>query len=124
MLVGPVTTAERLADIPLPDPVSAGPATLAVVPYRQIAERGFACVDDGSPLECLRVSAYDTVSVAGAVAALPDATVTSGGGFDTSDEEYADTVRAVLRDEIINRMNRTLNHDLVKAVYFTEFIVQ
>jgi flagellar protein FliL len=32
--------------------------------------------------------------------------------------------KAVLRDEIINRMNRTLNHDLVKAVYFTEFIVQ
>jgi flagellar protein FliL len=32
--------------------------------------------------------------------------------------------KAVLRDEIINRMNRTLNHDLVKAVYFTEFVVQ
>lgn len=32
--------------------------------------------------------------------------------------------KAILRDEIINRMNRTLNHDLVKAVYFTEFIVQ
>jgi flagellar FliL protein len=32
--------------------------------------------------------------------------------------------KSILRDEIINRMNRTLNHDLVKAVYFTEFIVQ
>ncbi len=32
--------------------------------------------------------------------------------------------KAVLRDEIVNRMNRTLNQDLVKAVYFTEFIVQ
>jgi flagellar FliL protein len=32
--------------------------------------------------------------------------------------------KAVLRDEIITRMNRTLNRDLVKAVYFTEFIVQ
>ncbi|HJQ83974.1 MAG TPA: flagellar basal body-associated FliL family protein [Candidatus Binatia bacterium] len=32
--------------------------------------------------------------------------------------------KAVLRDEIINRMNRTLDRDLVKAVYFTEFIVQ
>ena len=37
-----------------------------------------------------------------------------------SDEE----VDALLRDEIINRMNRTLNKDVVKAVYFTEFIVQ
>lgn len=32
--------------------------------------------------------------------------------------------KALLRDEIINRMNRTLNKDVVKAVYFTEFIVQ
>jgi len=32
--------------------------------------------------------------------------------------------KALLRDEIINRVNRTLNRDLVKAVYFTEFIVQ
>ena len=32
--------------------------------------------------------------------------------------------KAVLRDEIINRLNRSLNKDLVKAVYFTDFIVQ
>ena len=32
--------------------------------------------------------------------------------------------KEVLREEIINRMNRTLHKDLVKAVYFTEFIVQ
>ncbi len=32
--------------------------------------------------------------------------------------------KAVLRNEIINRMNRALNKDVVKAVFFTEFIVQ
>jgi flagellar protein FliL len=32
--------------------------------------------------------------------------------------------KAVLHDEMVNRMNRALNKDLVKAVYFTEFIVQ
>jgi flagellar FliL protein len=32
--------------------------------------------------------------------------------------------KAVLRDEIINRVNRILRKDVVKAVYFTEFIVQ
>ena len=32
--------------------------------------------------------------------------------------------KALLRDEIINRMNRVLRKDLVKAVYFTEFIIQ
>lgn len=32
--------------------------------------------------------------------------------------------KAALRDDIINRVNRTLGSDVVKAVYFTEFIVQ
>ena len=32
--------------------------------------------------------------------------------------------KALLREEIINRMNRAIGKDLVKAVYFTEFIVQ
>ena len=40
VFTGPVRTADRLADIPLPDG-GAGPRTLALVPYRQIAERGF-----------------------------------------------------------------------------------
>jgi flagellar FliL protein len=32
--------------------------------------------------------------------------------------------KAVLRDEIVSRLNTVLNEDAVKAVYFTEFIVQ
>jgi len=32
--------------------------------------------------------------------------------------------KAVLRDEIVSRVNHALRQDLVKAVYFTEFIVQ
>lgn len=32
--------------------------------------------------------------------------------------------KAVLRDEIVTRLNHALRADLVKAVYFTEFIVQ
>ena len=32
--------------------------------------------------------------------------------------------KALLRDEIINRVNRSLRKDVVKAVYFTDFIVQ
>jgi flagellar FliL protein len=32
--------------------------------------------------------------------------------------------KGVLRDEIINRLNKAMNKDMVKAVYFTEFIVQ
>jgi phenazine biosynthesis protein phzE len=93
VLTGDVVTVGALADIPL----SPGTQTLAVIPYRQIAERGFDCVDDGAPLECLRV----TSSEQRPLDAFPDAPFTvSGGGFDLSDDEYADIVGDVLRDEI------------------------
>ncbi|WP_326553121.1 anthranilate synthase family protein [Micromonospora sp. NBC_01813] len=101
VLAGTAHQVDRLADIPLPPGPATRPATLAVVPYRQIAERGFACVDDGAPLECVRVSAYQQVPVATAMAALPAApVVTTGGGFDIADDEYAELVATVLRDEI------------------------
>lgn len=32
--------------------------------------------------------------------------------------------KTVLREEIVNRLNRAMRKDVVKAVYFTEFIVQ
>jgi 2-amino-4-deoxychorismate synthase len=100
VFTGDVTTADRLADIPLP-PGRPGPATLALVPYRQITERGFACVDDDAPLECLVIGSYGEVPLDAALAVLPDTPLAArDGGFDISDEEYAETVGAVLRDEI------------------------
>ncbi|BCB78414.1 hypothetical protein Pflav_048240 [Phytohabitans flavus] len=100
IFTGDLTSVDRLADIPLPAGHQ-GPATLALVPYRQITERGFACVDDGTPLECLAIRSYGEVPLAAALALLPDTPeVARDGGFDISDEEYAATVGAVLRDEI------------------------
>jgi 2-amino-4-deoxychorismate synthase len=100
VFTGDVTSADQLADIPLP-PGRPGPATLALVPYRQITERGFACVDDGAPLECLAIRSYGEVPLAAALALLPDTPVAARDGrFDISDDEYAETVGAVLRDEI------------------------
>jgi 2-amino-4-deoxychorismate synthase len=99
VLAGDLTTAATLAEIPLP--AGAGPRTLAVVPYRQIAERGFECVDDGAPLTCLRVTRAEEVPLPDALALLPDTPVElTGGCFDVDDEEYGRTVEAVLRDEI------------------------
>jgi len=63
ILSGDVVSVPTLADIPVPPGV--GPLTLALVPYRQVAERGFACIDDGAPLECLRVTACSVASLAG-----------------------------------------------------------
>jgi 2-amino-4-deoxychorismate synthase len=99
VLVGELTTAATLADIPLP--CGHGPRTLAAVPYRQISERGFECVDDGAPLTCLLVTASEEVPLTDALALLPDTPVElSGGRFDVDDAEYGRTVEAVLRDEI------------------------
>ncbi|GAB1646249.1 anthranilate synthase family protein [Krasilnikovia sp. MM14-A1259] len=99
VLTGDVVTADTLADIPLP-PGRPGPATLALVPYRQISERGFACVDDAAPLQCLRVAAHRRVPMADLLAELPDQPIAATGGFDIADDEYARIVADVLRDEI------------------------
>ncbi len=101
VFTGETMTVPRLTDIPLRDGAPAGPQVLALVPHRQVAERGFDCVDDGAPLQCLQVSGYATVAVDELLAALP-AQPTGGidGAFDLDDAEYADAVRAVLRDEI------------------------
>ncbi|GAA0804489.1 anthranilate synthase family protein [Spirilliplanes yamanashiensis] len=97
VLAGDVVTADTLAAIPL----DADRPTLAVVPFRQVAERGFACVDDGAPLECLRATATERLTTAELLAELPDADPgLTARGFDVSDERYAATVADVLRDEI------------------------
>ncbi|HZG03036.1 MAG TPA: anthranilate synthase family protein [Streptomyces sp.] len=105
VLVGEVSTPRTLAEIPLPD----GPAVpgdprhdvLVVVPYRQIAERGFAAPDDGAPLVSMTVTGQERVSVAEALTRIPDDPIElSGGRFDVDDEAYAATVRRVIDDEI------------------------
>lgn len=100
LFTGTVRPVGRLADIPLPDG-EPGPRTLALVPYRQITERGFACVDDGTPLECLEITGGGRSPLTEALRALPDTpVVTTGAAFDLDDEEYAAIVERVLREEI------------------------
>ncbi len=55
LLTGDVVDVELLADIPLADADGAPQEVLALVPFRQVRERGFACHDDGAPLRCLIV---------------------------------------------------------------------
>ncbi|MGW6411108.1 anthranilate synthase family protein [Streptomyces vinaceus] len=96
VLIGPVHEAGRLAELP----VRALP-TLALVPFRQIRERGFDVRDDGTPLSVLTAEEAYEVPLAQALAALPEHPVrVDDGGFDVPDEEYAATVERVIRDEI------------------------
>lgn len=87
---------DRLADLP----VGAAPA-LALVPFRQIAERGFDVRDDGTPLSVLVADETHELELAELLAALPAHDVrVEDRGFDVPDGEYADIVRRVIRDEI------------------------
>ncbi|MGS2589364.1 anthranilate synthase family protein [Streptomyces hebeiensis] len=105
ILLGQVSTPARLADIPVADrtgrPGEARHETLVLVPHRQITERGFAAAEDGSPLLAMSVTEQGRISTAEALSALPDEPIAlTGGRFDTDDAAYADTVRAVLENEI------------------------
>ncbi|MGY1397475.1 anthranilate synthase family protein [Streptomyces sp. SS10] len=93
LLTGPVTSRGRLADLP--------DEGLALVPFRQIRERGFDVRDDGTPLLVLTPEERHEIPLDEALAALPSHDVrVEGGGFDVGDEEYARTVGRVLDEEI------------------------
>ncbi|MGW0081865.1 anthranilate synthase family protein [Streptomyces sp. NPDC003393] len=93
LLVGPVSTRETLAELP--------DEGLAMVPFRQIRERGFDVRDDGTPLTVLTPEESCSIPLAEALAQLPPHEVrVEGDGFDVGDEEYAKIVGRVLREEI------------------------
>lgn len=99
VLIGPVRAAERLADIPAP-PEQDLPV-LALVPFRQIRERGFDVRDDGTPLAVLSAEERYEVPLAQVLDELPAHDVTvADGAFDMADAAYADVVERVVRDEI------------------------
>ncbi|TDC02146.1 phenazine-specific anthranilate synthase component I [Micromonospora fluostatini] len=105
ILLGQVSTPARLADIPLADhagrPGEARHDALVLVPHQQITERGFAAAADGSPLLTMSVTKQGRIGTAEALRHLPDEPIAlTGGWFDTEDDAYADTVRAVLDNEI------------------------
>ncbi|MFE0473030.1 anthranilate synthase family protein [Streptomyces sp. NPDC058947] len=93
VLIGPVAAHERLADLP--------DESLALVPFRQIRERGFDVRDDGTPLLALTPEESYTVPLAEALEQLPAHEVrVDDGGFDVPDEDYARIVGRVLEEEI------------------------
>lgn len=95
LLRGRVETFELLADLPRVE--DEGGELLALVPYRQLRERGDACHDDGTPLRALIVESRETVQLSD----LPAGTVqVRDGAFDVEDDAYALKVKAILDEEI------------------------
>ncbi|GAA2832375.1 anthranilate synthase family protein [Kitasatospora sp. CM 4170] len=104
VLLGTVGDYEHLADLPVREGVPAGGPVhdlLALVPFRQLRERGFEVHDDATPLRALAVAEQYAVPLAELAPLLPRVPVPlSGGSFDIDDEEYAAVVRRVIEDEI------------------------
>lgn len=105
ILSGEVSLPAALADIPLPPAPAAGTGArhevLVLIPYRQLAERGFACADDGTPLVAMTVTAQQQLPVDEALARIPDtATTLTGGGFDVDDTAYEEVVRRIVKEMI------------------------
>jgi len=98
---------DRILDIPLeegaPEPGRRFDRLVAI-PYRQVAERGFEAHDDGTPLVVVDLDIELDVPVEDVLATIQDTHVdfTDRGGFETSDEDYAKVVEAIIRDEIGN----------------------
>ncbi|CAL2061075.1 MULTISPECIES: anthranilate synthase family protein [Streptomyces] len=93
VLIGPVGSRDRLAELP--------DEGLALVPFRQIRERGFDVRDDGTPLLVLTPEESYEIPLDEALRRLPAHEVrVEGGGFDVGDEEYAGIVGRVLEEEI------------------------
>ncbi|MFI8004459.1 anthranilate synthase family protein [Streptomyces sp. NPDC086010] len=96
ILTGAVHEVDRLAALPVGELPS-----LALVPFRQIAERGFGVRDDGTPLAVLVADEVREMPLAEVLAQLPGHGVrVEGGGFDVPDDAYEDIVRRVVGDEI------------------------
>ncbi|MFD5751124.1 anthranilate synthase family protein [Streptomyces sp. NPDC127033] len=104
LLVGDTSRPDTLADIPLsPEHPRRGAhhEKLVVLPYRQIAERGFACPDDKEPLVVMDIREQTTVPLEPLLDALPDLPLNAReGAFDLDDDAYARTVRRIIDEEI------------------------
>lgn len=104
---GTTTHLASLLDIPLEQgEPEGGPKAdrLVAVPFRQVAERGFVAIDDGTPLNSMQITHEYEVGITDLLDALPDVAVEfhDTGGFETDDATYADVVRRVIDDEIGN----------------------
>ncbi|MDX2600093.1 chorismate-binding protein [Streptomyces caniscabiei] len=105
VVIGEVSTLDSLAELPLrtqpAHPGRAAHEVLALLPFRQIAERGFACADDGEPLLAMTVTDQAVMTVADAVRRIPEVPIeVTGKHFDVDDDTYAQIVRDVIKDEI------------------------
>ncbi len=98
---GTVTSCKKLTDIPHKTG-KFGYESLSIIPFGQAAENGMEVVPDTAKIRCMQITDQTKISDVELIQALPEETI----GFDRepvfeqSDEDYADKVRRVIRDQI------------------------
>jgi phenazine biosynthesis protein phzE len=105
LLLGELSVVSTLAEIPIPEEVKSTDGAhhdvLALIPYRQITERGYACADDRESLITMTVTSQGVLPVYEVLNCIPDAPIKlADGNFDIDDDTYATTVSKIIADEI------------------------
>ena len=102
LIGGPRTDLETLGDIPLVPGSGRGWDHLVLVPYAQVRERGFEAHQDGTPLSAIEAVIEREVPLDDLLGVLPDVPIEfiDRGGFETSDDDYAEIVRSIIEEEI------------------------
>ncbi|MBO1413637.1 anthranilate synthase family protein [Streptomyces sp. FH025] len=103
VLTGEVTEVATIAELELDEAPGTGThqELLVLIPYRQLAERGFAAPNDGRPLLAMKVGEHASLSLRDTLGLLPNHPVkVTEDHFDIDDDTYAETVRRIVSDEI------------------------
>ncbi|HEY5714257.1 MAG TPA: chorismate-binding protein [Candidatus Gracilibacteria bacterium] len=99
---GPVHEIDQLDQIPSPTLDGHNQfQTLNLVPFRQVAERGFETHDEGTPLLSMRIAEQVSHDVNAVIRDIPVRTIEMGPiEYDLEEAEYEARIAAVIRDEI------------------------
>lgn len=104
IFIGNVTAYETLDDIPIgcdEHELNNGHDVLVLIPYQQIKERNFDYVNDQTPLIAIKIDKHTTLSKADILENLKDTSINlNNERYDISDDEYKDTVRKIISNEI------------------------
>ena len=105
VISGPMSSIASLEEISTIANVRSAPQygheLLAIIPYRQISERGFECVDDREPLSVMTIVDTDHIAIDTLVRAISNVPIElEGGHYDRDDEEYTKTALQIIENEI------------------------
>ncbi|GAA3066078.1 phenazine biosynthesis protein PhzE [Rhizobium viscosum] len=105
VVTGSARTFERLADLTTVEAATRGAVggerLLVLVPFRQIAEVGYDCIDDNERLRVIAIETQESFDVPHVLEALPRSGVQLDNvEFDVADEIYAARVERLIAEEI------------------------